>query len=560
MRKLIFFSVLLGVLLLYGRDLNPFSSSMFTFHDETQPARIKEFALNLSNLKIPPRIAPDFSFKLGYPIFDIYAPASYWITTLIHMLGPDIVNALKLSFLLSILLGFMGMYLFLKEYFDFFPAVVGSVLYISSLYYPVEIFVRGNLGEVWFLALLPLALFFTERLVKKPTRINYFLAVIVFFLLFTVHNLLSFSGLFIILIYSLLRPNKKRVLLSIFISLVLSSYFLIPLFFENQLTYAKDIAVKTVYSKHFICPYELWQSNWGYGGSTGDCNDGFSFKIGKIQLVLFTLGIILGVWNLLKGKRRKTALVFLYLVCLSIGSLFMSTYLSKPVWDLFAPILSLFQFPWRFISFSLLGVGFSAAYLFHYLQFPLKNIVILLLIIIVFMVTSKYFVGQNITKKLFETRYLLQNYIYKEVAYKVPEYLPKTAQYNTWRIYENDLPDHKNIGFDYLQPVEAEHSSVKVIRNGPFKKEIKIFQPDTITLNIHYFPVWHILINNKDTVPTSFDQLGRPVFALASPSTVLIQYRETGVERIGNILTVFAFIWLIVTISNKKIWSRSINI
>ena len=91
MKKIVFVIVLLLIIFFLGRNLNPFSSTMFTFHDSTQPARVQQFVLNLKTLKIPPRIAPDFSFKLGFPVFNFYAHFSYWLTVLINLTGFGIV-------------------------------------------------------------------------------------------------------------------------------------------------------------------------------------------------------------------------------------------------------------------------------------------------------------------------------------------------------------------------------------------------------------------------------------------------------------------------------------
>ena len=67
MKKFIIFISILAIILFLGRDLNPFSSFFFTFHDETQPARIQQFTKELKNLHIPPRVAPDMNFGIGYP-------------------------------------------------------------------------------------------------------------------------------------------------------------------------------------------------------------------------------------------------------------------------------------------------------------------------------------------------------------------------------------------------------------------------------------------------------------------------------------------------------------
>ncbi|MBI3366080.1 hypothetical protein HY041_00430, partial [Candidatus Roizmanbacteria bacterium] len=268
MKKTIFCIIFVFIVFFFGRNLNPFSNSMFTFHDETQPARIEQFVLDLKNLQIPPRFAPDFSFKLGYPVFNFYAPTSYWITSIF--------------------------------YFDFFFFFTGEDLYISSLYYPLDIFVRGNLGEVWFLALFPLGLFFLVKNAKKPSRFIFFATVIGLFLLFTAHNLLSTMAIMICLFFILLLPHKKINSCAFIFSLLLAGYFFLPLLLENHLTYAKEIATATKYWQHFVCPQQLWQSPWGFGGSTAGCTDGMSFKIGKMQLVLGGLGMLLFFLNLKK--------------------------------------------------------------------------------------------------------------------------------------------------------------------------------------------------------------------------------------------------------------------
>ena len=156
MKKIIIFLTLLILIFTIGKNLLPFEDRMFDFHDESQPARIQQFVLNIKSLQIPPRIAPNMSFNLGYPVFNHYAPFSYWVTSFINILGFDIFDSLKLSFLLAIILSFLFCFLFLQEFFDFKPSLLAAILYATSPWIAVEIFIRGNLGEVWFMALLPI--------------------------------------------------------------------------------------------------------------------------------------------------------------------------------------------------------------------------------------------------------------------------------------------------------------------------------------------------------------------------------------------------------------------
>ena len=192
MKKItVFLLSFIFIYLLLGKNLSPFSKTMFQFHDQTQPARIQQFSLNLKNLKIPPRIAPDFYYKLGYPVFNFYAPTAYWITSGINLLGFNIVNSLKSSFFLAIILAFIFSFLFLKNFFDYYPSLFGAIIYITILYLPANIFVRGNLAEVWFITLLPLSLSFLYKNSQRLIPANLVFGTIILSLTYTSHNLLS---------------------------------------------------------------------------------------------------------------------------------------------------------------------------------------------------------------------------------------------------------------------------------------------------------------------------------------------------------------------------------
>ncbi len=524
MRKFIFFVVFIIVIIVLGRNLSPLSSSMFEFHDITQPARIQQFTYDLKHLQIPPRMAPDFSFGLGYPVFNFYAPASYWITSIFSLIGVDPVNALKLSFLFCLITAFFFIYLFLRNYFDFYASLTGAVGYVTILYFAIDIFVRGNLAETWFLALLPAALYMLFVNTKTKNRAIFVFTVIILTLTLTVHNLLSLLSIPILLTYMLIQKNRRRNAFAFILALFLGSYFFIPMLLESSLTYATQVAKMTNYHDHFLCVYQLWQSPWGYGGSIPGCNDGMSFKLGKLQIVLFSLSIILFFINLLRSKVPLSRFrnVGIFLLLLTIISLFLTIYQSQFIWDLLSPIFSYIQFPWRFIAFSLIGLSFFTSYIVYAFPSKWRPILAFILIALFILFSSRYFYHPPLTKKQFEVSYLSSNFIKNEVAYKIAEYLPRTADYKSWRSYEN-------------QTVPARGAD---------------------TLPITYFPYWYITINNKQFIPTVFDTLGRPIISLNKPVLVTITYRESPIERLGNIVTVTSLALLCIIIVNRKLWSR----
>ena len=427
MKKTIFLFFVFLIIFYLGRNLL-INNYFFTFHDSTQPARIQQFVKELKNLHIPPRVAPDMNYKLGYPVFNFYALFSYWLTSFFNLIGFDIVSSLKISFLTALIVGFFGSYLFLKNFFDFYPSILGGFFYITSLYFPLNIFVRGNLAETWFLALLPLTMFF---LLSN----NLFFSSILLSFLFTSHNILSLISIPFILTFVLLIKNKKKNLISILFGLLLSSYFWLPAILEMKYTWAKEVATSTNFRDHFVCINQLWQSQWGYGGSTKGCiSDGMSFMIGKLQIIFFILGSILFLFQRKINKNKK---IYWLLFLTTFISLFLTIEQSQFIWEIFSPIISFIQFPWRFIAFSIIGISFFSTYFFQKIKIPFKNIFILIILLTVLIINGKYFKGQIISKKDFQNKFLSQEYIEKKSAYAIAEYLPKTIDYKYWRSLEN---------------------------------------------------------------------------------------------------------------------------
>jgi len=162
MKKIVVLITLLVLIFTIGKNLLP-SNKAFDYHDSTLPARVKEFTLNLKSGQIPPRIAPNFSFNLGYPVFNYYAPTAYRITSGINLLGFDPINSIKISFLITIIIAFLGMYLLANELVSYPAGIIAGTLLASSPWMATQIFIRGDLAEAWFIALFPLTMYLLKK-------------------------------------------------------------------------------------------------------------------------------------------------------------------------------------------------------------------------------------------------------------------------------------------------------------------------------------------------------------------------------------------------------------
>lgn len=543
-------------------SLNPFDGQMFEFHDETQSARITDFVINLKNFHIPPRIGPEYSFHLGFPVFNYYAPTAYWITSIFALLGASEMVAVKLSFLLAVIVSFAGMLYLLTRFFDYYAALLGAAVYVTSTYMATEIVIRGNLAESWFLALFPLSLGLLIQNGKTKQLFYHAALTIILALLFTTHNMLGLVSIPIVSIVALLLPDKKRNFIAIANALVVDAYFFIPAFLESSFVQAQSLAKLFDYSEHFLCAWQLWSAHgWQFGGSLNGCDaDMMSFKLGKPHLILGGLGMILLIFNVLRQIRQRSHFytflqkygIHLFFALLTASSLFLTLYVSRFIWDAFKPIMALFQFPWRFLVFGMFGAGFFSAYLFAQSKNMLRIPIIFGIIAVLFITGYKYFVKPQMPHDLYYGRYVGEGYRAEIFAYNVKEYLPRGVDYEYWHFLNPIEANRQELGFDMKKPVQFDGSyDIKI--NTFFDKEVIVQSDGMMYVNIHYLPYWRIYLNNKQIIPRTFDNLARPHIKVEKNDHVKITYSQTIIEKVSNVLTLLGFGYIVYFLKRKKL-------
>lgn len=530
------------------------SNMMFDFHDSSQAPRISEFIFNINTLHIPPRIAPHWSFELSFPVFNYYAPFSYWVTSIIALMT-SIAASIKLSFLLATVIGCIGMYLLIRLFTTMYGALAGAALYISSPYIAVETLIRGNLGEIWYIALLPWSIFSLIFLSRSPSYARLALCAILLSFVFTVHNVLSLVSVPLLILFAILIPNKKWSISAIALALGLSSYFLFPAVFELSLTHAREIAQNTYYGHHFLCLYQLWYSQWGYGGSVAGCTqDGMSFMMGKPQIILGITGGILYIVSTIRKKRMEPILLLFFI--LTLLATFLTTYSSAAIWALLSPILSLFQFPWRLLIFTLFGISFFGGLMIGRMPLRIGSVFTLFLVAYLFINHAKFFQKVEMPVSQFNNEYLSSAYIKTRVAYKIPEYLPKSVDYKTWLSYEPNATHTEQIDQSLMKQefIHPLFPGSRIITNTLYQKSA-ILTPGVYTVNIHSFPNWQMTLDNRIVQSYNTDRLGRPLIIVSSPASFELKYVQTPIQHIGNTVTIASIgiiIFAIILFKKKK--------
>lgn len=512
----------------------------FPIHDDTQVSRVYEMGKAISDGMFPVRWTADLGYGYGYPLFNFYAPLSYYAGGIFTNLGFDALASTKLVIALGLILASLFMYLLAREFWGNKGGIISSLLYLYAPYSAVNVYVRGNIAESWGYAFVPLFFYGVVKIYKNQNP--YFVLVSALGLagIILSHNLTALiTAIFLIptTIFILLSKNKKILCFfvsSIVLGLILSSFYFIPALTEMKYTnVSSQIGGGADFRNHFVCIGQLWESNWGYGGSAPGCLDGMTFRIGKLHLILSALFI----FTLFKNKiRDRFVILFSSFFILSV---FLMLEISKPVWEAIFP-MAFIQYPWRFLvfsSFSLSVIGGGSIVLVKSLP---KNIfphaaleyAILISVTIIFMY-SKFFVPQTILPKS-ANDYTNEKILTTKISKISDEYLPKDFQKNNIKAREK------------VKLIRGEGELKNVLeKTNLIKVDLRANTSSSLYFRVAYFPPWKAFVNGKETEVIQEDN-GLVVNVSPGQKAVELKYVQTPIEKAANLATLAGLVMFIL--------------
>lgn len=516
-------------------------SGYFNMHDDLQVMRIFQMDKCLKDGQIPCRWAPDMEWGYGQPMFNFYSAFPYYLGSFLRIIVPfTYLGTAKVLFLLSFIIAAFGMYKLARQFWGGWGAMLSAVLYTYAPYHAVDVYVRGAMSEVFALSLLPWMFYFSYRLIKKRTLLDFIGTTISIALVLTTHNIstMIYAPITILwAIFWILQEKKFKSLLLIAASGILgaglASFFIIPALIEQKIIQT-NLLTSNYYDfrGHFVTLKQLFISRvWGDGPSIYGDKDDLSFAIGWPNWWMGAVAVISGLYLTLKKRVEIHFTILIFgLAFFSFFFAFMTHQRSLPLWNLFPP-LSFVQFPWRFLGPTMFFLAFlSGSISMH------KNISSKLLIIaaIIFALTLnfRYFIpihnSRLITdeQKLSGTAFTLQQ---KSALY---DYLPYTAK---------------------IPPQSEAFSKPKVITGdlsvGGFSKtsdsfsfDVNVYKNSSVEVPVMYFPGWKVYVDGiKSPVRTHGDNGLIQVDFLAGPHQVYGYFANTPIRETANIITLISF-------------------
>lgn len=484
-------------------------NGLYTMHDDQQVARLFLFDKAIKSGQFPVRWVDELGFGFGYPLFVFYPPFVYMLGDIIHNLGFNFISSIKIVFFLSVFLSGISMLILAKELWGRAAATVAAIFYIYAPYRALDVYVRGALAESFSFVWLPLILWSFYKISKEQTVNDVYLCGIFLALLMITHNLifLPYSLILVIYIISLfyLSKNKKiffkHTLLACILGAGISAFFWVPSLMEKKYTIVDQILLTNLadYKIHFVYPQQLWNWQWGFGGSAKGLMDGISFKIGKIHLLICAFALVIMIIHYNWGKITKVKLilpsVFLFLFLISA---FMTTAYSEIVWAIVKPLAYL-QFPWRFLTFATLFSSLIAGYFIYLLKLPFLRLTISGVVLLVLVIPNhKLFSPQAYREDLTDQAATSSEKINWDVSKSSFEYMSKGVDLKTLEngskmlnINKSDLPEEK-------LAIVSGNVDIEITTAKPNKLYFKTMAKDDAYLvaNIINFPGWELKIDN----------------------------------------------------------------
>jgi len=563
--------ILIGLLILgFGTVLPLFHPSYFPMHDDTQPARVYEMTTALRSGQFPVRWVGDLGYGYGYPLFNFYAPFPYYVGALFQLVGFDPVSSAKLMMGIGMLIATFTMFFLGKRLGGVIIGFVSAILYSYAPYHAVDLFVRGAVGELFAYAFIPLFLLGIYELYSRKIKIQSLKMLIIncrtgigttimgLALILLSHNILGMVALYIVtllliigVLMSLVRRRLDGRLVALLISTVLTlgltSFFILPAYLEKGITKVDTLITGgSIYSDHFVEPFQLWDSPWGFGGSVPGSYDGLSYKIGKLLVVVAVMGIFALIIRIV--KRGSILFWEIPAIVFTLLSLFLTLSYSEYIWN-FIPGFSYIQYPWRLLVLVIAGCTIMTISWFRLLQKTLLYVASFGIVITYLIFNLKYFQPQT------EIPYANLDYTSKQsLEYKISkisdEYMPK-----------NFIPPSSN---DELQTRLSNYGDVldvQVVKDVPTRKiyqitvdnsdvlsDVKIFRP-----HIAVFPGWIGMVDNHEVSLKEYQgEIELPISA--GIHHVELVLKNTLIRQVGNaisLLTLFLIVYGLFFLSSK---------
>ncbi|MDP8222039.1 MAG: hypothetical protein P9L99_01650 [Candidatus Lernaella stagnicola] len=554
--------LLLGVMLLLAAWplLRPYQVAGHSAYVDL--SRAEAFHQSVSNGDFTPRWVPDFYNRLGSPIFNFYAPLTYYVIESFRLCGFDGMWSLKLAYLLFWAAAVLGMFLLAGELIDWDGAAAAAAAYGVAPYLLVDIYVRVGIAEFACFAWLPWILWGIWRTVQDVGRFGPVVASLAYAGLVLTHNITAMIATPLIVGFVIVAaPDWRwagRGFITIGLGMAASAFFWLPALAEMKYVQAVESLTGGFfhYENHFLTMPQLFINKWDYGSSRPGTNDGMGFMFGSV----LWLGV-LAVPALIALRRTREGLERFHLPLYFAGAAFLCLLMTQAfmswLWWLL-PLISFTQFPWRFLLpatfFGALPVAVFPA-LVHERYRPWSAWAMVALITIL---SIPFFAPRYVFHDVKRNGFVFVPAESADVAAALPNLVrpDKFLTIPTIRklgVTSTAGHDYLPVGCTKLPTGEPEHAAeagdeqVEIIASHwgyPYVlAEVQASVQGSVVINHFFFPGWEAKIDGV-FVPISVEPGTGRMTVTVTPGrhVVELQFTDTLVRIIGKLISALAML------------------
>ena len=506
--------------------------------------RNEEFYKLLSSGNLLPRWAPDLSAGYGQPFFAFNPPLVYYLTAGFHRLGITFVAASNLASFTLLLIAAYGMYLLAQSFFGRKGGLVAATAYLFAPYFLVALYVRHSLTDFAAFAFLPFIFWGVYRYGETGRFRHLLVGAIGLALLMLSSNpvalmLFPFLGLLVVVPAYLSKRWSVllRGLLACGIGLGLSSFFWLPAVLQRSDVHVERLLQGTLsYSNNFVYLRQLIYSLWGYGTSVPGTNDGMSFQIGPVHILL--LAAALTLFARIRASSARASWMTGILAAVALGAALLTTNLVWPIWDQIS-LLQYLEFPWRFLTL----VAFASAFLAGFPLLLLREQRRLASCVAVALIGLLILFGLPHAKP--------SGYLKQTDADFTPQVIrSKNLSVTTTREYEPIWVQQSPTG-PAASPLSFVNGSGEIrAASGSETSQVydlTINEPALLRAHTFYFPGWTLTVDGSNQLLNYDRTTGEMVFAL-SPGAhhVSLELRMTALQMRSALLSLLALALLVL--------------
>lgn len=508
------------VLVVVTRPL--FHPGLFPTIDNISVVRLEAMAHELARGQFPVRYVSELGRGHGYALFGYYAPLPFYTGAVLNLTGTNVVGALKRSYLLAIVLGSVGIFGLSYELFGVSAAGVSIIAYALSPFLGYDVYWRGGIGEVWAMGFMTWALWFMFRAVRDSSRRDAMFAAVSIAGLMMSHNLTAYMGILFLGIWSVswiytYKKGVREVAGATIFGFGLSAFFWLPAFMTRTTIWVSYLQADRV---------QIFESLLH-----GSLKEIFvpTFIPMIINWTAIVVPIVTGLILWKKGPSKIIRFGAGVVGALFSIALFFMTPFSKSVWDVFFPVLYIFQFPWRFLTMMTIFGSVLTGGLVYIMPNRRWVMVILMFGVFVYANLANF---RPLTYE-FVDKYRPQDPCGTSWGF---EYLPvwvKTCLKTPW-----DVPYR----------VMSGDAVVTVTKNTPraISFAIEAYRDTVMEIGQYAYFGWHVLIDGKEVAISRDNEFGLiEVVIPVGTHAVQAEQRLTPIELYGNIISVGSMVVMV---------------